>query len=172
MTQADSVRGAPRINSPLTSLPPALAKQEANRRKSLRKLRRLRSRARDEIRRLIDFLDQSDPYATTELEDDDDREGGGDEEPSLGSFDQVINQERSWKQRHGEVIAELDAEVDDADAEPSLAASEHYHPGNQSYWGSGNSGDDREEDAGDDREHDEAESGLGDEDGLREQCGY
>ena len=65
---------------------------------------------------------------------------------------------------------EVDTEADTADDEPSLGASEHYHPGNQSFWACSGS-DDREDDAGDNREHDEAESGIGDADGLREQFG-
>jgi hypothetical protein len=36
------------------------------------RLRSLRREARNTINRLIDFLDRSDPYVQTELEDDDD----------------------------------------------------------------------------------------------------
>jgi hypothetical protein len=144
-----------------------LAQQEAGRLQSIQTLQRMRREARNEISRLIQFLDQSDEYVMSELEDDDDREEGGDSEPSLGSFDGMTNQEKSY--RGGS--SESDVELDTADDEPSLGASEHYHPGNQSSWAWGDSGD-REDDAGDNSEHDEAESGIGDENGLREQCGY
>jgi hypothetical protein len=67
------------------ALPIGLARQTRAREKSLLKLRRLRKEARDEIRRLIDFLDQSDPYVMTELEDcHDGAEPDQDGEPSLG----------------------------------------------------------------------------------------
>ena len=144
-----------------------LQEQETNRIASLETLHRLRREARDEISRLIQFLDLSDQYVMTELEEDNELEETGEGEPCLGSFDRIINQEKSY--RGGS--CEVDAELDSADDEPSLGASEHYHPGNQSFWGCGGS-DDREDDAGDNREHDEAESGIADEDGLREQCGY
>ena len=147
-----------------------LAKQEAARLRSIQSLYRMRRKARDEISRLIEFLDQSDEYVMTELEDDDEREEGGDSEPSIGSFDRMTNQEKSWKRR-GNVTAEVDTEADDSDDEPSLGASEHYHPGTQSLWAFSGS-DDREDDAGDNPEHDEAESGIADEDGLREQRGH
>src|SRR6185312_142100 len=105
----------------------------------------------------------------------------GDEEPSLGSFDRMTDQAKSYSHR-GSVFGD-DCEHDNADAEPSLSASED-HPtvslgfadsrdrsGDQSFWGHGGQRDDREEDAGDNREHDDAESGIADEDGLREQLG-
>jgi hypothetical protein len=86
----------------------------------------------------------------------------------------------------GENIPGIDAELDDAEDEPSLGASEH-HPlcpsswsasrpgefrdrsGNQSLWECAAPSDDREDDAGDNPEHDEAEHGIADEDGLIEQ---
>ena len=53
---------------------------------------RLRKEARDEINRLIGFLDKTDDYVSRELEDDgtdgeqdDEPEDGADDEPSLGS---------------------------------------------------------------------------------------
>ena len=52
----------------------------------------LRKEARDEIDRLIGFLDKTDDYVSRELEvedghdePDDEPEDGGDDEPSLGS---------------------------------------------------------------------------------------
>jgi hypothetical protein len=68
-----------------------LLAQERSRRATIATLQRLRREARNEIARLIQFLDQSDPYVMTELEDDDEREpddeaeDGADDEPSLGS---------------------------------------------------------------------------------------
>jgi hypothetical protein len=65
-----------------------------------RRLARLRRKASDEIERLLEFLDASDPYAATEIEiaiddgpcDTDELEadhdhGEADYEPSLGSVD-------------------------------------------------------------------------------------
>ncbi|KRR10521.1 hypothetical protein [Bradyrhizobium valentinum] len=48
------------------------------------------------------------------MEDDGDREAVGDDEPSLGSFDRMMNQE-SYRQTFGE--ADIDAEQDDAERE-------------------------------------------------------
>jgi hypothetical protein len=59
--------------------------QQRKRATAISKLARLRKEARDEIARLIDFLDASDPYVMTELEDEHDgREPDQDGEPSLG----------------------------------------------------------------------------------------
>jgi hypothetical protein len=153
------------------------ALQEAKRVHALGALRRLRREARDEITRLIQFLDESDEYVMTEREEEADLEEVDDTEPSLGSFDRMMNQDKSWKQVHGETVAEIDAELDRADDEPSLGAPEQ-HPicpssghanrpgefrdrsGDQSLWTIG---------ATDEREDDPAEGGLADEDGLREQ---
>jgi hypothetical protein len=60
------------------------AQQDAARIQSIQTVHQLRREARDEISRLIQFLDASDEYVTTEFEDDDEREEGGDSEPSLG----------------------------------------------------------------------------------------
>jgi hypothetical protein len=171
---------------PITAIDKQLsgfAQQQAQRTESLAVLQGMRREARDEISRLIQFLDQSDDYVMTELED------VGDHEPTLGSFDQMKNQEKSYFQRLGVLAFEVDAELDDADSEPSLGALEN-HPttapsgqanrpselrdgnGNQSFWDYGGQADDREDDAGDNPEEDPAESGIADEDGLREQYGY
>ena len=107
----------------------ALAQQQLQRVRSINALARLRREARDEISRLIEFLDASDEYVMTELEDEADLEDGGDSEPSLGSFDRMLNQEKSYAQSFGEFIPSVDAE------------------------------------------YDAAESGIADEDGLREQYG-
>lgn len=53
----------------------------------------------------------------TELEDDDDREDVGDDEPSLGSFDRMTNQEKSWRTQSPWAFPAVDAEQDDCDRE-------------------------------------------------------
>ncbi len=87
-----------------------------------RAIGKLRKDARDEINRLIQFLDKTDDYVSRELEDDDDREQVGDEEPSLGSFDRMTNQEKSWQKvdRNPDVYGwsgGVDLEQDDCDYE-------------------------------------------------------
>lgn len=139
-----------------------LVAQERNRRKAISTLRRLRRKARDEISRLIQFLDQSDPYVMTELEDDDEREDGGDAEPSLGSFDRITDQEKSNRQVSTWCLPPgSDLEHDDCDREPSLGSLDHNH--SQERWAAGSRRD---------LEGDSAESGIGDHDGLLEQIGY
>jgi hypothetical protein len=85
-----------------------LAVQERERAKTHRRIRKLREKASSEIDRLIAFLNASDEYVTTELEDDDDREPVGDEEPSLGSLDRAIDQERLYQGSRWDIDAELD----------------------------------------------------------------
>lgn len=93
---------------PLESISPGLAIQERKRVKALQRLHSLRKEASDEIDRLLGFLDASDPYVTTELEDQiddgpcDDSELDGPEndededsdpaEPALGSLDGQTDQ--------------------------------------------------------------------------------
>jgi hypothetical protein len=93
------------------TITPELVRQQREREKALRRLARLRQKASDEIERLINFMDASDPYAATEFEeqiddepcDDNELDGpenGEDEESdpakqSLGSVGDVhFNQER------------------------------------------------------------------------------
>lgn len=147
------------LGKPQDSFAQRLAEQEHARQNAIGRLRRLRKEASAEIARLIAFLDASDPYVMTELEDDDDREEVGDAEPSLGSFDRLTNQEKSWRALGG---ADLDAESDTSDDEPSLGSLDHDHQPNQELWATG----DRR-----DLEQDGAESGIGDHDGLLEQIG-
>jgi hypothetical protein len=71
----------------------------------------------------------------TELEDDDDREAVGDDEPSLGSFDRMTDQSKSWRQGHLWEIPEVDAEQDDADAEPALGSLDQQD--DQQRWAEG-----------------------------------
>lgn len=120
---------------------------------------RLRKEARDEIYRLIGFLDTTDNYVSQELEDAvDDNPCDDDEiEPSLGWTDQ--------ESRSGRIAnpADIDAELDNSDDEPSLGSIEDHPNGyqdgsdfgrggrNQERWASGNS-DDCEGDEHDGRE--------------------
>ena len=92
--------------------PTGLAKQQRQRERALKRLARLRTKAADEIVRLIAFLDASNPYAATELEehiddepcDDNELDGpehGEDEEsdpaePSLGSVGDVHFNQEGW----------------------------------------------------------------------------
>ena len=94
----------------------ALARQQLSRIRSINALARLRREAREEISRLIEFLDASDEYVMTELEDEAELEEGGDSEPSLGSFDRMLNQEKSYAQSSGEFIPSVDAEYDAAES--------------------------------------------------------
>ncbi len=150
------------LGKPQDSFAHRLADQEQERRGNISKLLRLRKEASAEIHRLIAFLDASDPYVTTELEDDDDREEVGDNEPSLGSFDRLTDQEKSWRQGGLWEVPEIDAELDTSDDEPSLGSLDPDHQPNQELWAVG----DRR-----DLEQDDAESGIGDYDGLLEQVG-
>jgi hypothetical protein len=79
---------------------------------------RLRKEARDEIDRLIGFLDDTDDHMEREPDDD---EPEADIEPSLGSFDRMADQRKSWLQR-GEHCGVNDLEQDDADNEESEAS--------------------------------------------------
>jgi hypothetical protein len=91
---------------------PGLARQQREREKALRRLAKLRQKASAEIERLLTFMDESDPYAATELEDQiddgpcddnelDGPENGEDEEsdpaePSLGSVGDVHFNQELW----------------------------------------------------------------------------
>jgi hypothetical protein len=72
------------------------------------------SRARSLVTTLIDVLDAIDP--DPELEDDV-RENVGDDEPSLGSFDRMTDQSKSWRTQTIWAFPAVDAELDDADRE-------------------------------------------------------
>ncbi|UGY11822.1 hypothetical protein HAP48_0001535 (plasmid) [Bradyrhizobium septentrionale] len=132
----------------------------------------LRKEARAEIDRLIRFLDSTDDHMEREPHDDEPslgtqeafpgqgRSGGGDDrEPDLGSFDRMTDQRLSTRQHHlGEERVEVDAELDQADSEPSLGALDHNH--SQDVWAAGGRRD---------LERDPAESGIADLEGLYEQ---
>lgn len=119
-----------------------LAKQNREREKALRRLAKLRATAQAEIDRLIAFLDQSDPYVMTELEDECEDEGAQCEDEGT----------------------EHDGREPDLDDEPSLGSCDpSMGGGDQSRWASGGRRD---------LELDGADSGIGDHDGLLEQVGW
>lgn len=118
-----------------------LAVQQRARQAALSDLARLRKEASAEITRLIAFLDASDPYAMTELEDECGDEGAQCEDEG----------------------AEHDGREPDVDDEPSLGSCDpSMGNGDQTRWAAGNRRD---------LELDHAESGIGDLDGLLEQVG-
>lgn len=152
-----------------------LATQERQRERALRRLRKLRERARNEIDRLLEFLDASD--IDPDLEPSlaihsayreaaaDECEIPEDAEPSLGSFDRMIDQDKSYRAvvRNPDVFgwpSGADNEQDDCDYEPALGSSDQHD--DQTAWADGG----RLE-----LELDGAESGIGDADGLLEQVG-
>jgi hypothetical protein len=83
-------------------------------------LGRVRRAARDEIERLIAWLDSTiDVDEDSAVDDDpcDDQEL----EPSLGSFDRMSDQIRAWQGGNYDVDAELD-KCDDEDSDPAEAS--------------------------------------------------
>ncbi len=122
MTQADSVHSTPptntSANNPLESpekpqdslyLPTPVTPEEA-----FQAIGRLRKAARAEIERLIDWLDSTENHMEREPDDE------GDEaelEPSLGSFDRMVDQSKAWRQGNLLEPPEVDAELDDCDDE-------------------------------------------------------
>lgn len=123
---------------------------------------RLRKEARDEIDRLIRFLDKTDDYVSRELEDsvdDNPQNDEGDAEPSLGWTDLEARRGRHF------FWGDVDAELDNADDEPSLGS--HVLPsGGVSYVGPGLRGLDCEGD-----EHDGREPGEDDEPDVDDEDG-
>src|SRR6187402_1058978 len=81
-------------------------------------LGRLRRAARDEIERLIDWLDTTIDCDRDAAVDDAPCDGDPDAEPSLGSFDRMSNQIKAWTERW----CDVDAELDRCDDEPALPA--------------------------------------------------
>lgn len=140
MIEADSVHSTPPLNASVGLLS-GLAIQQRERVRALSDLARLRKEAAAEITRLIAFLDASDPYAMTELEDECGDEGAQCEDEG----------------------AEHDGREPDVDDEPSLGSCDpSMGNGDQTRWAAGNRRD---------LELDHAESGIGDLDGLLEQVG-
>jgi hypothetical protein len=152
---------------------------------------RLRKEARDEIDRLIRFLDKTDEYVSRELEDsiddnphDDDELDGPEHaededsdpgEPSLGSLENfgTGSQERWSAGNRRDLEVEHDGAEPPEDAEPSLGSFDRIIDQTASW-------DMRIDDgvfSSSDCEHDDCDdelsepSGIGDHDGLQEQHG-
>jgi hypothetical protein len=85
-------------------------------------LGRVRRSVRDEIERLIEWLDSTIDVDQDSAVDDDPCDGDPDNEPSLGSFDSMSNQIKAWQTRF--VTADVDCELDRCDNEPSLGSCE------------------------------------------------
>ncbi|WP_441258977.1 hypothetical protein AB7008_15120 [Bradyrhizobium sp. 521_C7_N1_3] len=171
-----------------------LIAQERSRQETIATLQRLRREARDEITRLILFLDQSDPYVTTELEEACEDEGGqceggggeegcedegadtSDAEPSLGAIERHPScyepDGRNWSGDQtvwaGGGTEDLEDEHDGRepgeDEEPSLGAFEGHHDQDVAWTTNALQ-------AFLDKEQDPSESGIVDHDGLLEQVG-
>lgn len=77
-------------------------------------LGRARKAARDEIERLIDWLDSTIDVDEDFAVDDQPCDGDPDAEPSLGSFDRMSDQIKAWDHRPW---GDVDTEQDDADRE-------------------------------------------------------
>lgn len=145
--------------------------------------RATRQRIEAAIQAMIDALDALDPdvdvepslgsTATNELRsqenwaagnctdlesnvDDEPQDDPADQgEPELGSFDQIVNQEHSWKST-GE-FWDAGAELDTADAEPSLGSMAVGENSSQKEWAASGTQD---------LEEDPAENGIADSDAL------
>jgi hypothetical protein len=115
MTQADSVHSTPPLNTSVDPPAPSqetfarLAAQARKRERTLQRLRKLRTKAADEIERLMAFLDASDLNP--------------DLEPSLGW---TIAGARSYGNELGadDLEAEPEHDEDGDDDEPSLGSHE------------------------------------------------
>jgi len=140
-------------------------------------------KARELAKSLIDFLDglEEDPDLEPTLgymngpPEMDECEIPEDAEPSLGSFDRMVDQEKSWRtfDRNPDIYGwsgGTDNELDDCDyedadpAEPSMGAVEGHDDQNVS-WKAGAGATDVEID-------DAESSGIGDQDGLDEQIPF
>jgi hypothetical protein len=162
MTQADSVHSTPPLNTsainPTAGLDWLDVQPDATPQDIFRAIGRLRKEVRDEIDRLIRFLDETDNHIELEPADEAD---DADDEPSLGSFDRMTDQSKAWQQRSLWAFHDAnDGEQDNADAEPSLGSLDGRT--DQTGWAADNRGD---------YELDHAEAGIGDWDGLLEQVG-
>ena len=104
------------IGSPAESAGEQYVKTPVTPEEAFQAIGRLRKDARDEIERLLNFLDETENHMCVDDEDGADDERGGDDELSLGSQDAVTNQAAAWK--HPTDYHFGDCEVDDCDDEP------------------------------------------------------
>jgi hypothetical protein len=95
---------------------------------------------------------ESDLYVITELEDDDERKPETDE-PSLGSFDRMMDQSKGWRQTFCAVYSGYDARA--GQRRRRTRHLDHNH--SQELWAAGGRRD---------LELDYAETGIADHDGL------
>ena len=129
-----------------------IATQERKRQKALQDLAKLRKEASAEIDRLISFLDASDAYVTTELEDQVD-DGPIDDAELEPSFCGVTAEGIGIP--CGVQGDELEADYGNGlttDDEPSLGSSED-HPNGYADWGGSRSQEDWSSGSRDDLEH-------------------
>jgi hypothetical protein len=119
-------RGAPRAAGPAATPEPALYyKTPVTPEEAFQAIGRLRREARDEIDRLIRFLDKTDDYVSRELEDsiddnphDEETDDNGEDnedadpaEPSLGSVGDLHFNQEQWSNG-----SRCDLEQDDAES--------------------------------------------------------
>lgn len=117
MTQADCVFTPPLNTSaitPIASLDWLDIAEDAKPADIFRAIGKLRKEAREEIDRLIRFLDDTENHMELEPEDEAD---DSDLEPSLGSFDRKTNQEKAWRTQSLYPCPTVDCEQDDCDRE-------------------------------------------------------
>jgi hypothetical protein len=115
---SDRVLGTPPTNTPAINqpLPASLYRPtDITPEQLFQAIGKLRKEARDEIDRLVRFLDETENHMELEPEDEGD---DGELEPSLGSFDRMTDQSKAWQQR-GEFCSGSDTEQDDSDHEDS-----------------------------------------------------
>lgn len=127
-------------------------------------LGRARKAARDEIARLIDWLDTTIDIDEDAAVDDEGCDGDPDAEGSLGSLDRMSDQIAAWSYRSW---GDVDCELDKADLEPSLGWTPQEAGAGCHFGGSTRGQIDLEGQCEDEGVQD---SGIGDIDGLREQC--
>jgi hypothetical protein len=120
MTQADRVLSTPPTNTSATPVDPLYRRTDISPEDFFQTLGRVRRSARDEIERLIKWLDSTIDCDQDSAVDDEPCDGDTDTEPSLGSFDSMSNQIKAWQTRH--VAADIDAEIDRCDDEPTWLA--------------------------------------------------
>jgi hypothetical protein len=139
MTQADRVHSTPPLNTSASDL---YRRTDISPEDFFQALGRVRRAARDEIERLIEWLDSTIDCDQDAAVDDASCDGDADMEPSLGSFDRMSDQIRAWSTRG--FSAEIDTELDTTDAEPALGSVAAFDAGeSQEGWADGNR-DDRE----------------------------
>jgi hypothetical protein len=136
MTQADSVLSTPPTNTsadttlerPADSAGALYVKTPVTPEEIFCAIGRLRKEARDEIDRLIRFLDSTENHMAIDCKPEDEDGVGEDAEPSLGSFDRMTDQSKAWQQRSEWAFLACDAEQDDCDREDDDPNEAKRHP--------------------------------------------